>query len=487
MTTKYLDSSGLSYFWSKIKAYIANALPTKTSDLTNDSGYITGMTILSYGNSTWQNFIDAYNANKVVYCRASSNSNPATGAQNRLAFMAYVNSATPTEVEFQYYRSVSSHSASQQGDQVYVYKLNKTNGWSVITREASSKVVAGTNMSSTYSSDTLTLNVDLSGKQDALVSGTNIKTINGNSVLGSGDLVVGGSVTSTSTPTADTIAEFDSSAHMNSADMSASDVQDFVDGLEYDGDGVLRSRIKATQDFDWDTDTPNHNPSSPQFTTQLEFINTNDNVVTHIDTHKYTYGATYSIFGTSREISGTGYYNQIGVGINDDGSFEYSIADKAKFRRAFGGVPFAHFESNNSIAVASSNISSTQTFQGASSFTNAVQSHIIGDSDFFATDTNGLKVLKHGYYQVLASVHLNGAAQSCWGMRIRNYTDSNNVGTERFGYTPTAYASISFSTIAEIGANKIIIPQIERYSTVTANSKWRPANITFDLILLNEI
>lgn len=29
-------------------------------------------------------------------------------------------------------------------------------------------------------------------KQDALVSGTNIKTINGESVLGSGDLVVGG-------------------------------------------------------------------------------------------------------------------------------------------------------------------------------------------------------------------------------------------------------------------------------------------------------
>lgn len=31
------------------------------------------------------------------------------------------------------------------------------------------------------------------GKQDALVSGTNIKTINGSSILGSGDLVVGGS------------------------------------------------------------------------------------------------------------------------------------------------------------------------------------------------------------------------------------------------------------------------------------------------------
>lgn len=32
------------------------------------------------------------------------------------------------------------------------------------------------------------------GKQAALVSGTNIKTINGSSILGSGDLVVGGSV-----------------------------------------------------------------------------------------------------------------------------------------------------------------------------------------------------------------------------------------------------------------------------------------------------
>ena len=78
-------------------------VPTKTSDLTNDSGFITGMTILSYGSSTWQNFIDAYNANKVVYCRASSSANPASGSQTRLAFMAYVNNATtPTEVEFQY-------------------------------------------------------------------------------------------------------------------------------------------------------------------------------------------------------------------------------------------------------------------------------------------------------------------------------------------------------------------------------------------------
>ena len=122
------------------------------------------MVILSYGNSTWSDFINAYNDNVIVYCRASSNSNPATGNQTRMAFMAYVNSDPPTEVEFQYYRSVSSKSASQQGDQVFIYKLTSSGTWTVTTREASTKIAAGTNMSSSYSSGTLTLSADLSSR-----------------------------------------------------------------------------------------------------------------------------------------------------------------------------------------------------------------------------------------------------------------------------------------------------------------------------------
>lgn len=133
-------------------------IPTKTSDLTNDSNFMDGMTILSYGSSTWDDFIAAYQARHVVYCRASSNSNPASGSQTRLAFMAYVNNAdNPTEVEFQYYRSVSSHSATQQGDQVYVYKLNKTKGWSVIVRECYTRIVAGTGITATYKNGVLTI------------------------------------------------------------------------------------------------------------------------------------------------------------------------------------------------------------------------------------------------------------------------------------------------------------------------------------------
>lgn len=91
--------------------------------------YSPKMVVLSYGSSTWAQAEAAYNDNAIVYCKASSNSNPASGAQGRMAFLAYVNNASaPTEFEFQYYRSIATHSDSQQGDQVFVYKLNKTSG-----------------------------------------------------------------------------------------------------------------------------------------------------------------------------------------------------------------------------------------------------------------------------------------------------------------------------------------------------------------------
>lgn len=134
------------------------SIPTKVSELENDARYMSGMTILSYGSSTWADFIAAYGDNKVVYCRASSGSNPASGSQTRLAFMAYVNNAaTPTEVEFQYYRSVNAHTDAQQGDQVYVYKLNKNSGWTVTVRNAFSKIATGAGLTHTYSNGTITI------------------------------------------------------------------------------------------------------------------------------------------------------------------------------------------------------------------------------------------------------------------------------------------------------------------------------------------
>lgn len=122
-----------------------------------------GLITLSYGNSTWQDFLDAYNAGEIVYCRASSAADPSSGDQTRMAFMAYVNNpTTPTEVEFQYVRSVSSKTAAQPCDQVFVYKLTSVNGgtWTVETRNVTYKVAAGTNVTTSYSSGTVTINAD---------------------------------------------------------------------------------------------------------------------------------------------------------------------------------------------------------------------------------------------------------------------------------------------------------------------------------------
>lgn len=122
---------------------------------------------MSYGEAnSWAKFIAAYNAGSIVYCRASSNANPATGSQTRKAFMAYVNNATsPTSVEFQYVRSQSSKTAAQQFDQVFVYKLTNSNGgtWTVESRDMGPKIVAGTGMSSTFTTGanaTITLNAE---------------------------------------------------------------------------------------------------------------------------------------------------------------------------------------------------------------------------------------------------------------------------------------------------------------------------------------
>lgn len=113
---------------------------------------------MSYGESSaWSKFINAYNAGSIVYCRASSNSNPATGTQGRKAFMAYVNNATsPTEVEFQYVRSVSSKTDSQQSDQVFIYKLTNASGgtWTVTTRNMATKIDVDSTLNKTYTSGT---------------------------------------------------------------------------------------------------------------------------------------------------------------------------------------------------------------------------------------------------------------------------------------------------------------------------------------------
>lgn len=70
-----------------------------------------------------------------------------------------------------------------------------------------SKTYDGSSAQTITASDlgALTSHQDISGKQDTLVSGTNIKTINGNSILGNGDLTISGGGGSISVATYSTL------------------------------------------------------------------------------------------------------------------------------------------------------------------------------------------------------------------------------------------------------------------------------------------
>jgi hypothetical protein len=143
---------------------------------------------MSYGESNaWAKFIAAYQGHKIVYCRASSNTDPGTGTQGRKAFMAYVNNAeNPTEVEFQYVRSVSTKTASQPVDQVFVYKLTNASGgtWTVQTRNMAPKLAQGTNTTVSYSNGTYTISAAQPTVNDATLTiqknGTNVATFTAN-------------------------------------------------------------------------------------------------------------------------------------------------------------------------------------------------------------------------------------------------------------------------------------------------------------------
>ena len=170
---KYVGNNSLAYFWSKITGRLAQkqdvisstnkldydlldntpSIPTKTSELENDAHFMPSMFIAKYGITTYAEVLDAYSKGHIVYCRASTGSNPASGSQVRLAFLAYVQAENnPTEFEFQYYRSVSSHTESVQGDEQHIYKLNKNNGWSYTIRNNFTKLEMGTGMNMVYTS-----------------------------------------------------------------------------------------------------------------------------------------------------------------------------------------------------------------------------------------------------------------------------------------------------------------------------------------------
>ena len=102
----------------------------------------------AYDITSYSDIRTAITAKKVVYCRV-----PSGASGYRMAFLAYIG---PNNVEFQYYRSMSTHDSTEQGDEVYVYTV-ASSGWTTNTRRNHIRYKAGTNMTQSYNSSTETL------------------------------------------------------------------------------------------------------------------------------------------------------------------------------------------------------------------------------------------------------------------------------------------------------------------------------------------
>lgn len=147
----FLDETGLARVWNKVKALI----PTKTSELTNDSGFLTQHQDIS-------GKVDK------VSGKALSTNDYTTAEKTKLSGIA-------------------------EGAEVNVQSdWNATSGDAFIKNKPTIPTVP-TNVSAfTNDAGYLTEHQDVSGKQDTLVSGTNIKTINNQSILGSGNINISG-------------------------------------------------------------------------------------------------------------------------------------------------------------------------------------------------------------------------------------------------------------------------------------------------------
>lgn len=170
------DISGLATK-TEVQA-VANDVQVVSAAIPSLNGYATetyvtnavasaGLFEAVYGTTTYSDITDAVNKHKIVYCRIS-----ATGA-SRMAFLAYIGA---DNYEFQYYRSLSTHSYDSQVDEIYVYKVTNTNSWTTTTRKTGYNIKAGANLTYSISGNNLTLNgPDLS----SYVTNTTLSAVSG--------------------------------------------------------------------------------------------------------------------------------------------------------------------------------------------------------------------------------------------------------------------------------------------------------------------
>ena len=205
----YTAGTATSVPWSGVTN--APTIPSKTSDLTNDSGFLTTAPVTSVNGQTGDVTISS-GSTPLIYSETIGNLSSVLNkndidtaiTENRDIILKvsnwqykFVKKTTSTESVY-YYFSSSYYSSIYTVVATYIPSRNNwrvtssrstINDYSLPT--ADSSTLGGVMIGDGINVDTSgTISVDEAVVQTKLVSGTDIKTINGESVLGSGDITI---------------------------------------------------------------------------------------------------------------------------------------------------------------------------------------------------------------------------------------------------------------------------------------------------------
>ena len=184
------------------------------------------------------------------------------------------------------------------------------------------------------------------------------------------------------------------------------------------------------------------------------------------------------------EVAGSDTVNPMGIEYGGTGA---TTAEQARINLGinptptYGTIAFGHYN-----ATTTGSLTDSRTHHQASQFSGHSYSHAIRGDDVFATDPNGFKVLKSGFYLLMLHSHYNTSASNIqMATQFFNYTKSSNVASIMFNVNPSNWGMLANHGIAHLDAGDIIIPQWQKYTEDTT-TQWRPSSIQYDIVLLNE-
>lgn len=151
----------------------------------------------------------------------------------------------------------------------------------------------------------------------------------------------------------------------------------------------------------------------------------------------------------------------------------------------YGNVPFAQWKGETKST--SYTTIGENTFKGFNVFsgTGYSYSHLINDTNTFATDNNGVKILRDGYYLLNCEAHYNTQyTEQAVATRIFNYTTNLQIGFDSYIWSHPSWAHTTNFAIAEVHENEIVLPTFAHYQ----GSGWaRPTLAEFTVIYLGDL